>query len=84
MSAARRHDYTRIDQTVRTLAQRPLLTIFGQRNDPLHFQPKWKTRFPQAHQITIAKGYHFPMCDNPHLVASAIDDWHREHVLFAH
>ena len=84
MNAARRHDYSRIDQTVRTLAHRPVLTIFGQRNDPLRFQPKWKTRFPHAHQITIAKGYHFPMCDNPDLVASTIDEWHREHVLFAH
>jgi haloalkane dehalogenase len=74
MNAARRHDYTRIDQTVRTLAQRPLLTIFGQRNDPLRLQPKWKPRVPHAHQITIAKGDHFPMCDNPNLVATAIDN----------
>jgi pimeloyl-ACP methyl ester carboxylesterase len=81
MNAARRHDYTRIDQTLRHLAQRPVLTIFGKRNDPLRFQPKWKIRFPHATQITIPRGYHFPMCDNPDLVASTIARWHTDHVL---
>ena len=80
MSAARYHDYTTIDNTLRTLATRPAPTIFGQRNDPLRFQRKWKTRFPQALQITIAKGYHFPMCDTPTLVATTIDNWHRHEI----
>jgi pimeloyl-ACP methyl ester carboxylesterase len=31
----------------------PLLTIFGQRNDPLGFQPQWKRLFPNCRQITI-------------------------------
>lgn len=26
----------------------PLLTIFGERNDPFGFQPRWKTLFPEA------------------------------------
>ncbi len=80
MAAARKHDYTVIDACVKTLADRPLLTIFGQRNDPLRFQPKWKERFPDASQATVAKGYHFPMCDNPELVASTIAGWHAAHV----
>ena len=83
MNSARRHDYTSIDNTVRALAARPVLTIFGQRNDPLRFQPKWKARFPDAQQMTIAKGYHFPMCDNPTLVATTIDNWHRHEILRA-
>lgn len=58
----------------------PLMTIFGERNDPLGFQPKWKQLFPNARQIVVAKGNHFPMCDAPDLVASSIRDWHREHV----
>ena len=53
------------------LADRPLLTIFGQRNDPLRFQPHWKTLFPTAQQLTVRRGNHFPMCDDPELVASA-------------
>src|SRR5262249_4600732 len=32
------------------LARLPLLTIFGERNDPLGFQPQWKARFPAARQ----------------------------------
>lgn len=81
MNAARDHDYTTIDNTVLALATRPALTIFGKRNDPLRFQPKWKTRYPHAQQITIPKGYHFPMCDNPTLVATTIDDWHRNEIM---
>jgi haloalkane dehalogenase len=58
----------------------PLLTIFGERNDPLGFQPQWKQLFPDARQIVVAKGNHFPMCDAPELVAASIRDWHREKV----
>ena len=58
----------------------PLLTIFGERNDPLGFQPQWKQLFPGARQVVVAKGNHFPMCDAPDLVASSIREWHREKV----
>jgi len=78
MAAARRHDFTRIDAVVRTLANRPMMTIFGKRNDPLRFQPKWKQRFPSATQLTVPTGYHFPMCDDPALVVSSIARWHTE------
>jgi pimeloyl-ACP methyl ester carboxylesterase len=56
----------------------PLLTIFGEHNDPLGFQPQWKRRFPTARQIVISKGNHFPMCDAPDVVASEIRAWYRE------
>ena len=58
----------------------PLLTIFGERNDPLKFQPQWKLLFPSARQVVIPKGNHFPMCDDPDRVASVIRDWHREFI----
>jgi pimeloyl-ACP methyl ester carboxylesterase len=58
----------------------PLMTIFGERNDPLGFQPQWKAMFPDAPQIVVAKGNHFPMCDDPDLVADSIRAWHRERV----
>lgn len=58
----------------------PLLTIFGERNDPLGFQPRWKGLFPEAHQVVVAKGNHYPMCDDPDLVARTIRSWHRERV----
>lgn len=50
----------------------PLLTIFGERNDPLGFQPRWKQLFSDARQVVVAKGNHFPMCDDPDLVAASI------------
>lgn len=58
----------------------PLITIFGERNDPLGFQPRWKALFPDAPQVVVAKGNHFPMCDDPDLVASTIRSWYRERV----
>ena len=78
IAAARRHDYGPTDSAVAGLADRPLLTIFGQRNDPLRFHPRWRARFPRATQVTVPKGYHFPMCDAPDLVARATRDWHDE------
>ena len=58
----------------------PLLTIFGEYNDPLKFQPKWKALFPGVTQVIVPKGNHFPMCDNPELVAQTIRSWHWEKV----
>lgn len=62
------------------LGRLPLLTIFGERNDPLRFQPQWKALFPDARQVVIPKGNHFPMCDDPARVADEIRRWHREYV----
>ena len=65
--------YAELDDGLRgALSDRRLLTIFGQFNDPLRFQPRWKTLFPTAHQVTVRRGNHFPMCDDPDLVASAV------------
>jgi haloalkane dehalogenase len=65
--------YAEVDDALRgTLANRPLLTIFGQLNDPLRFQPRWKALFPTAQQLKVRRGNHFPMCDDPDLVAGAL------------
>jgi haloalkane dehalogenase len=58
----------------------PLVTIFGERNDPLGFQPRWKQMFPDVLQVVVPRGNHFPMCDDPDLVANTIRSWHRERV----
>lgn len=76
---ARRADplYTTIDAALTgPLADRPLLTVFGARNDPLKFQPQWRKRFPHARQVIVRGGYHFPMCDAPDAVAGWIRQWH--------
>jgi haloalkane dehalogenase len=62
------------------LADRPLLTVFGARNDPLRFQPRWRSLFPHARQEVVPRGYHFPMCDAPESVAGWLRDWHRHSV----
>jgi haloalkane dehalogenase len=80
---ARKSDalYQQLDRALtgpfRTL---PLLTIFGERNDPLGFQPRWKQLFSDARQVVVSKGNHFPMCDDPDLVAVSIRKWHGDRV----
>ena len=59
------------------LAQVPMLTIFGERNDPFGFQKRWKDLFPDARQAVVAKGNHFPMCDAPDFVAREIREWYQ-------
>jgi pimeloyl-ACP methyl ester carboxylesterase len=58
------------------LAAKPLLTVFGERNDPFGFQPRWRALFPDCVQRVIPKGGHFPMGDDPHRVATWIREWH--------
>jgi haloalkane dehalogenase len=65
--------YAEVDAALRgSLADRPLLTVFGQFNDPLRFQPRWKALFPNAEQLKVRRGNHFPMCDDPDFVAAAL------------
>jgi pimeloyl-ACP methyl ester carboxylesterase len=56
----------------------PVLTIFGERNDPFDFQKHWKGLFPSASQVVVPNGHHFPMCDDPTLVATNIRAWYRD------
>lgn len=79
LRSAARHDYTAVETAVAQLRDRPALTIFGERNDPLRLQPRWRDRIPDIEQAIVPKGYHFPMCDAPDLVAELITNWHRRH-----
>ena len=75
--------YARVDRALTDQFQRlPLLTIFGERNDPFAFQKQWKSLFPDARQVVVPDGHHFPMCDDPALVAASIRGWYR-HVVAA-
>ncbi|PXX09683.1 alpha/beta fold hydrolase [Mycolicibacterium moriokaense] len=65
--------YSELESGLRgPLADRPLLTIFGQFNDPLRFQRTWRSLYPNARQVKVPHGNHFPMCDDPQLVASTV------------
>ncbi|MDN4476710.1 alpha/beta fold hydrolase [Demequina sp. SYSU T00192] len=78
------HDYFRdglrtdvpaaADRALDALADRPLTTVFGARNDYFGFQRRWRDRFPRARQEVVPRGNHFPMCDAPEDVAR----WIRE------
>jgi pimeloyl-ACP methyl ester carboxylesterase len=66
------------------LAQLPLLTVFGSRNDPFGFGKRWKQLFPAAEQRIVPGGNHYPMGDDPQAVAEWIRRWHTQHVPQAH
>jgi len=81
MRDARRADdlYEQVDRALQgPLAKVPLLSIFGERNDPFGFQQRWKELYPSARQAVVAKGNHFPMCDAPDFVAFTIRSWYSE------
>ena len=70
--------YDEIARALRgSLRTMPVVTIFGEKNDPFHFQRGWKEIFPGAWQVVVPGGNHFPMCDDPKLVAETIDAFHR-------
>lgn len=78
-SAMRERDYlAEVEARLGLLAAKPVLTIFGQRNDPFGFREQWLDRFPDAEQMIVPNGYHFPMCDAPEDVARRIAEWHGE------
>lgn len=64
-----------VDQALRgPLAAKPLLTIFGEKQDPFGYQKRWKELFPHAVEHVVAGGHHFPMNDDPGLFASSLRD----------
>lgn len=72
--------FSRVEEgTVTTLNDRPVLTIFGERNDPWGFQARHAALFPDHEAVVVAKGYHFPMADDSGLFADSIREWwHRK------
>lgn len=78
MRDTRHADFATIEASLDVLSTLPMLTIFGSRSDPLSFQPTWAERCPLIRQVEVPKGNHFPMCDAPDLVATAIRTWHAE------
>jgi len=60
-----------------SLGSKPVLTVYGERNDPFGFQEEFRKYFSAPTEMVVAKGNHFPMCDDPVGVAKAIQKWHR-------
>lgn len=72
LRATRTHDFGRVDRAVSALSDRPLLTVFGEKNDPMGFQPQWQERFADHTSVVIEGGNHFPMMDDPDRTAEAL------------
>jgi haloalkane dehalogenase len=69
------------DAVTSTLNDRPVLTIFGEKNDPFGFQARHALTFPDHEGIIVEAGNHFPMMDDPDLFASAVRSWHGRRVV---
>jgi pimeloyl-ACP methyl ester carboxylesterase len=64
------------EAAVAALAGRPTLTVFGQLGDYFFFRRKWRALRPDLTEAVVPWGLHFPMADNPALVAERIHAWH--------
>lgn len=77
--AALADDYLRgVDHALRTvLSDRPILLVFGEKSPAIKegFPERWRARFPDALLLLVADGHHFPMMDDPDLVAGALRSW---------
>ena len=62
--------------TTTVLADLPVLTVFGERNDPFGFQARLGECFADHEGVVVEGGNHFPMMDDPELFARSVRDWH--------
>ena len=68
--------YDRVEAaTAGPLRDTPVLTIFGQKNDPFGFQERHRETFRNHRGIIVKDGNHFPMMDDPDLFAAEVTDW---------
>lgn len=56
-------------------ADRPVLTLFGAKNDPYGWQARFQRIFPTATAVQIPDGHHFPFDDDPERYAAAVTAW---------
>ena len=66
------------------LADIPVLTLFGCKNDPLGWQQRFGLIFRNVTAVRIEGGHHFPFNDDPDRYAAAIGDWWAKKVAEAH
>jgi len=66
------------------LADIPVLTLFGSKNDRLGWQRRFGLMFRNVTAVGIADGHHFPFNDDPDRYTEAIGDWWAKKVAEAH
>ena len=65
-----------VERSLRTtLADLPVLTLFGRKNDPYGWQARFQQIFPRATPAGVAGGHHFPFNDDPDAYSAAISAW---------
>lgn len=81
-AAQREREYlAQMERALETeLSSKPALTIYGENNDPFGFQARFKEIFPEAHEMVIPNGNHFPMADDPEGVGERIISWHQREI----
>jgi pimeloyl-ACP methyl ester carboxylesterase len=62
------------------LADLPVLTLFGRKNDRYGWQARFGQIFPQATATAIERGHHFPFDDDPDAYSGAICTWWAQRV----
>lgn len=63
-----------------SLSTMPVLSVFGEHNDPFGFQSRHARTFPDHEGVIVPSGNHFPMMDDPDLFARSVSEWHRRKV----
>jgi haloalkane dehalogenase len=73
-----------VERSLRTtLADLPVLTLFGRKNDPYGWQNRFAQIFPYVTAAGINGGHDFPFNDDPDAYAAAISTWWAEKVAAA-
>ena len=62
------------------LADLPVLTLFGRKNDPYGWQSRFLQIFPHATAAGIDDGHHFPFSDDPDAYGAALSTWWSQEV----
>jgi haloalkane dehalogenase len=71
-----------VERSLRTaLADLPVLTLFGRKNDPYGWQARFGQVFPLATAAWIDDGHHFPFNDDPDAYSAAISAWWAQKVV---
>jgi pimeloyl-ACP methyl ester carboxylesterase len=73
-----------VERSLQTaLADLPVLTLFGRKNDRYGWQDRFQQIFPHATAAGISDGRHFPFNDDPDTYSAAISAWWAEKVVAA-
>ena len=62
------------------LADVPVLTLFGRKNDSMGWQQRFGMMFRHVTAVGIDNGHHFPFNDDPDRYSAAIRDWWTQNV----